>query len=306
MTTMHVELHPRSDSLARRSPSVAGSFYPAEPSTLAEMVDGHLSFAAARAARSGAPTVAEPLGLLVPHAGLVYSGVVAAVAWRLVAGRAPLSVVLLGTNHRAGWLTGVGAWEGGSWTTPLGDVAVDETLAADVLALGEPFVVDRAAHLGEHSIEVQLPYLQRIAPTARIVPLAIATGRGGEARLAGERLGSLVAARRVRGEQVLVVISSDAAHYPAEHQAQLANEALCGPLEAVDPEALASAEADLVRSGIRDMACGMCGIEPAVVGLAAMRAMGATRGVTLAMATSADAFGDRDRTVGYLAVAFTA
>ncbi len=302
---MRVDLDPPTASAVRRRPAVAGSFYPADPSTLAEMVDGHLAIAAARATRGETPHVDEPLGLLVPHAGLVYSGVAAAVAWRLVAGHAPLSVVLLGTNHSAGWLTGIGAWEAGAWTTPLGDVAVDEDLAAEVLELGEPFVVDRAAHRSEHSLEVQLPYLQRIEPTARIVPLAVSLGRGSEARRAGERLGELVLARRARGEQVLLAISSDAAHYPAEHHAQLANETLREPLEAVDAAALAVVEADLVASGIPGLACGMCGIEPSVMGLAALRAMGATRGVTLAAATSADAFGDRERTVGYLAVAFT-
>ena len=258
-----------------------------------------------RADRAVIPSVAEPLGLLVPHAGLVYSGIVAAAAWRLVAGREPLTIVLLGTNHGAGWLTGIGAWEAGAWTTPLGNVAVDERLAAEVLALGEPFVVDRSAHLAEHSIEVQLPYLQRVAPTAHILPLAVSTGRDGEAREAGRRLGELVAGRRALGEPVIVVASSDAAHYPAEREARLANEALRAPLEAVDPAEVARIEAELVGAGIRGLACGMCGIEPTVVGLSALRAMGATRGVTLATATSADAGGDPSRTVGYLAVAFT-
>jgi len=305
VTTMSVETDPNARSLARRRPAVAGSFYPADPATLAEMVDGHLAIAAERASRAATPIVAEPLGLLVPHAGLMYSGVVAAVAWRLIAGRAPLTIVILGTNHGAGWLTGIGTWEAGAWTTPLGDVAVDERLAGDILALGEPFVIDRSAHLGEHSIEVQLPYLQRAAPTARIVPLAVSTGRGSDARLAGHALGELVAARRAAGQPVLVVASSDTAHYPSERYAQLANETLRAPLQAVDPVGLASVEADLVMSGIRGLACGMCGIEPAVVGLTAMRAMGATRGVTLAEATSADAGGDPGRTVGYMAVAFT-
>lgn len=306
MTAMPLETDRRSSSgaLIRRPPAVAGTFYPADPAELAEMVDGHLAIAAARASSAGAPHVADPLGLLVPHAGLVYSGLVAAIAWRLVAGRAPLSVMLLGTNHGARWLTGVGAWDAGFWATPFGDVAVDEDLAGAVLDLGEPFVVDRSAHLGEHSIEVQLPYLARIAPGVRIVPLAVSAGTGAEARRAGERLGALLALRRERGEPVVLVASSDAAHYPSERHSIEVNEALRAPLEAVDPAALASVEAGVLMSGVRGLACGMCGIEPSVLGLAALRAMGATRGVLLAAATSADAFGDRDRTVGYLAAAF--
>jgi AmmeMemoRadiSam system protein B len=313
-----------------RQPAVAGTFYPAEPDRLADLVGGLLAEAGRRTAEAvgdlGArerqpafgrqPTDRPLLGILVPHAGLVYSGVIAAAGWRLLAagndgprsaarlGAPPTTVVLLGTNHAAAWLDGVGAWEAGAWRTPLGDLGVDADLARAILALGDPFVIDRAAHTGEHSIEVQLPILRAVMPQTRIVPLAVATGTGPDAIAAGGRLGALLAARRARGERIGLAISSDMAHYPPAIACARTTSELLPSMLALDATALAHAEGALRRAGIPGLACGMCGIEPAVLGLAALRAMGAARGLPLAAATSADAGGPPDRTVGYLAVGF--
>jgi hypothetical protein len=248
----------------------------------------------------------------VPHAGLIYSGIVAAAGLRLI-GTAPLgapphappTIVVLGTNHGAGWLTDVAAWGPGAWRTPLGDVEVDDDLSAAILDLGPPFVLDREAHLGEHSIEVQLPLLQAVSQAARIVPLSVATGTGERAMIAGARLGELLAKRRAAGAGVLLVISSDMAHYPADQACWRVTDALLPVILRLDPAALASAERAVVDGGTRGLVCGMCGIEPAVLGLAALGALGATRAVGLAAATSADAGGPSGRTVGYLAAAFT-
>jgi hypothetical protein len=307
---------------AVRLPAVAGAFYAASRDGLTRHVDDLLAEAGRDAADLGAtPTVdgearpgpgpgAGPFpGILVPHAGLIYSGVVAAAGWRMLGGgrgEGPTTVVILGTNHSAAWLRGVGAWEAGVWRTPLGDVEVDGDLARAIVGLGPPFVVDRPAHLDEHSIEVQLPLLQAVAPETRIVPLAVSAGTGAEAIAAGERLGALLAIWGAEaGGRLRVAISSDMAHYPAEAACAGVTAALLPPLVDLDPIALARRERTLMTAGIRGLVCGMCGIEPAVFGLAALRAMGATRGVSLASATSADAGGAPDRSVGYLSVAFT-
>jgi hypothetical protein len=289
-----------------REPAVSGSFYPAAADRLRELLDGLLQVAASLPAVDEPAPAVLPAGLLVPHAGLVYSGVTAAAAWsRLSAGPAgsPPLVVLLGTNHGAAWLDGVAAWPSGAWRTPLGDIAVDGGLAAAVTGLGPPFVVDREAHDLEHSIEVQLPLLQVVAPGPRIVPLSVSC-RGPWAVDAGRRLGELLARRLATGEPVVLAISTDMAHYPAAAACERVTEALLPPILAVDPDDLADREDAVRSSGMRGLACGMCGIEPAVLGLAALRAMGATRAVRLASATSADAGGPADRTVGYLAVRF--
>jgi AmmeMemoRadiSam system protein B len=185
-------------------------------------------------------------------------------------------------------------------------VEVDHRLTADVIELGPPFIADPAAHIGEHSIEVQLPLLAAASPRARIVALAVACGTGARAVEAGERLGRLMAARRAAGDPVVLAISSDMAHYPAAAACEAVTERLWPAIAAVDAERLAHEEAAVRQAGIRGVACGMCGIEPAVLGLAALRAMGATHGTLLAASTSADAGGAPDRTVGYLAARFDA
>lgn len=298
----------------RRAPAVAGAFYPANPARLRALVASQLAEAGRRDAggpgRSSANRAA-PVGILVPHAGLEYSGIVAAAAWRLLAegpanpSGVPLTVVLLGTNHRAGWLDGIGAWDRGTWATSLGDVQVDERLAAAILALGPPFLEDPAAHLDEHSLEVQLPFLQLVAPTARIVPLAVSAGTGPPAIAAGGRLGDLLSAERAGGWRIVVAISTDMAHYPPAREAAWVTAQLQAAIVAGDPQGLAMAERASRTWGVPGLACGMCGIEPAVLGLAALGALGAHDATVLAAATSADAGGRRDRTVGYLAVAFT-
>jgi hypothetical protein len=301
---------------AARPTAVAGSFYPAGSGELATTVDELL-----RAARSAFPTPAglgpaAVAGVLVPHAGLIYSGVVAAAAWSAllwapgVGGATgpfepPATIVLLGTNHGAGWLDGVGAWDRGPWRTPLGEVPIDHALTEALLGLGEPFGADARCHLGEHSLEVQLPFVRRLAPEARIVALSVGTGTGPRAIEAGDRLGRLLAARRSAGERILLAISSDMAHYPAAATSERVTATLLPSIVGLAPESLATAEAGVARRE-PGVSCGMCGIAPAVLGLAALRAMAAATGVPLAAATSADAGGDPRRTVGYLAVAFPA
>jgi len=290
-----------------RPPAVAGTFYPADPGELGAMVDDLLE-TARPPDDAVAAAVAGLAGILVPHAGLVYSGRVAAVAWRLLAGCTPApgstTIVMLGTNHGAGWLDGVGIWDAGAWRTPLGDVEVDEDLAAAIVALGPPFLVDRDSHRLEHSLEVQLPLVSRALPSARIVPLAIGTGTGQSAHRAGNRLGNLLAERRRRGAQITVAISTDMAHYPPAAVGAWVTRELAPLILALEPAHLARREAELTGSGLAGMACGMCGIEPTVLGLATLRAMGVERGIHLAAATSADAGGSSGRTVGYLAAAF--
>ena len=297
-----------SDADVRR-PSVAGAFYPAEPRRLAGLVES-LGAEAERRRGTADPIDGPILGLLVPHAGLVYSGVVAAAGWRLLEARpaeaAPPVVVILGTNHGAAWLDGVAAWETGAWRTPLGDVEVDADLAREIVDLGPPFTIDRAAHHGEHSIEVQLPFLQGgRGPASRIVPRSVAAGIGTEAVAAGRRLGLLLARRAAAGRPVVLAISSDMAHYPPTLECERTTATLLPAILGLDSNRLAGAERAVVDAGAPGLVCGMCGIQPAVLGLAALRALGATRGHRLAAATSADAGGSPHRTVGYLAAAFT-
>jgi hypothetical protein len=284
-----------------RPPAVAGMFYPAEPERLSSLVATLLAGAAHVPRPAGASPDAV-LGLLVPHAGLVYSGAVAALSWALAGEIAPSTIVLAGTDHE-GRAAGVGVWMGGPWRTPLGDVAPDLELGRRILSLGPPFESDEDAHLTEHSIEVQLPLLRRACPGARIVPLAVSPRLQTHA-LAGALLGRLLAGLRAAGERVLLVASSDFAHYPPARVCEEADGQLLEPLLRLDGEALFKLDRALSAANLPGLVCGLCGIDPVRFVLSAVAEMGATRGILLGAATSADAGGDPRRTVGYAAAAF--
>ncbi len=284
-----------------RRAAVAGTFYPADPARLEALVTTLLAGAAATQ-RPDDLQPADVSGLLVPHAGLAYSGAIAALSWALAGEIAPATIVLAGTDHQA-WADGVGVWTGGPWQSPLGGVPVDADLAAEIAALGPPFAADDEAHLTEHSIEVQLPLLARACPSATIVPMAVSPRLADHAG-AGTALGRLLARRRAAGERILLVASSDLAHYPPSRICEEVDAELLEPLLRLDPDTLRDAEASVVAARRRGLVCGLCGIDPVRVTLAALTEMGATRGLLLGAATSADAGGDPDRTVGYAAAAF--
>jgi AmmeMemoRadiSam system protein B len=284
-----------------RQPAVAGSFYPAQPDRLDALVASLL----AGAARVPRPDDLRPdavAGLLVPHAGLVFSGLIAALSWTLAGEIGPATIVLAGTDHQA-LAEGIGVWTGGPWRTPLGDIPVNDDLAGTIAALGPPFAPDDAAHLEEHSLEVQLPLLARTCPGARIVPLAVSPRLRSHAR-AGATLGRLLAKRRADGESILLVASSDLAHYPPARICEDTDAELLVPLLQLDAEALLAGEDAVLRADRPGLVCGLCGIDPVRVTLGALAEMGATHGILLGAATSADAGADPRRTVGYAAAAF--
>lgn len=180
-----------------RAPAVAGSFYPSDPAALANTVDRLL------AAAGPVPDGPPPRALVVPHAGYAYSGPVAATAYARLRHDVRRRVVLLGPSHR-GWVHGVAASDAESWRTPLGDVPV-EAPPPDV-------TVDASAHSREHSLEVQLPFLQRLWDDLTVLPLAVGTGAPDAAADLLEPLWADPAA--------LLVCSTDLSHYLDQATAQ--------------------------------------------------------------------------------------
>jgi len=288
-------------SVAPRQPAVAGTFYPAQPDRL-ELLAASLLAAAAAAPWPQNLRPESVVGLLVPHAGLSYSGPIAALGWYLAGQTDPSTIVLLGTDHQAR-AEGVGVWTGGAWLTPLGRVEIDTALAEEMAGLGPTFAADNGAHRGEHSLEVQLPLLMRACPAARIVPLAVSPGLSNHMQ-SGQLIGRALSRRRAAGERILLAASSDMAHYPPEKVCRETDAELLEPLLRLDAEELRLREARVLRANRPGLVCGLCGIDPVRVMLAAVAEMGASRGILLGVSTSADAGGDPRRTVGYASAAF--
>ncbi|OGO55447.1 MAG: AmmeMemoRadiSam system protein B [Chloroflexi bacterium RBG_16_69_14] len=287
--------------LTGRLPAHAGTFYPADRDELAELVDGLLEGASARLPRVASSVVR---GVLVPHASLASSGTVAAAGWAMVGTIQPATLVLLGTDH-ADLVPGVAVWTDGPWSGPLGDVAIDHGLAHRIAALGPPFRVDDVAHRGEHSLEVQMPFLSRTCPEARIVPLLVGNTGPSVAQMAGAWLGRLLASLRGGGERVVLVVSSDLTLDGHRRVAREADRHVLRPILALDAEELGGIGIELRASGGTGIGCAVCGLAAVSCALVAVDEMGASHGRLLAEAASADRDdAGRHGAASYAAVAF--
>jgi AmmeMemoRadiSam system protein B len=259
-----------------RQPAVAGSFYPADPAELEASVNRYLDEVAGRR------TETPPKALIVPHAGYIYSGPVAASAYATLRDlRSTIDrVVLLGPSHRFA-LTGLAATEADAFLTPLGAVSVDQEALQRVAHLPQVRVVE-SAHTTEHSLEVQLPFLQRVLGRFSVVPLAAGNATSEEV---AEVLDALWG-----GRETLIVVSSDLSHYYDYDTAQR--------LDAETTRAIEDAEPELLG---RESACGCVPIRGLL--LAAERHQ--LRCQTLDLRNSGDTSGPRSQVVGYGAYAFS-
>ena len=287
--------------LTGRQPAHAGTFYPADPDQLTVLVDGLLEGASARLPRVASSIVR---GVLVPHAGLSSSGAVAAAGWATIGAVHPTTLVLLGTDH-ADQAPGVAVWTDGPWSGPLGQLAIDHGLADRIGGLGPPFRVDLTSHGPEHSLEVQMPFISRTCPEARIVPLLIGDVAPGIAQMAGAWLGQLLASLRGGGERVVLVVSSDLTHDGPGMASREVDRRLLQPILALDAEDLVDLGNEFRTSMLPGFEGGLCGLAAVSCALVAVDEMGASHGRLIAEATSAD----RDETgrrgtTSYAAVAF--
>jgi hypothetical protein len=272
-----------------RPAAVAGSWYPGTAGAIEREVDGFL------AGVTAAPPPGRLVGLVSPHAGLRYSGPVAAWGYALLRGRRSLRAVLVGPSHRAAF-EGAAVQAAGAWETPLGRAAVDEEIATALLEAGAGAVFEDArVHADEHSLEMQMPFLQRLVPSLRIVPVLMGTQSREEVEGLAAALG-----RALRGrDEVLLVASSDLSHYQPAAVANRQDALVADEVARYDDGALLDR---LERHG--NVACGG---GPIVTVMRSARALGAERAVVLRYADSGDA-GEHDKShvVGYLSAALLA
>lgn len=270
---------------AIRQPAVAGRFYPANPQRLRAEVESYTVVPA----NAPAETKISALGCVVPHAGYMYSGHVAgAVYCRL---ELPKRYVILCPNH-----TGMGEplaiMSEGAWHTPLSNADIDEELATELKQQMPLLSEDTEAHRAEHALEVQLPFLQVLAPGFRFVPITVGTSNYEVLSALGVAIGNTLAKRAGR---FLVIASSDMNHYESDSVTRVKDRRAIDQMLALDPRGLY----DVVREGN----ISMCGYGPAVVMLTAAKKLGATHADLIRYATSGDVSQDRDMVVGYAGIA---
>lgn len=255
-----------------RVAAVAGTFYPSDARQLATMVDDFL----ARAEDDGL----APKAIIAPHAGYTYSGPIAASAYaRLAARPAVQRAILLGPAHRVA-LDGVAATSAQAFATPLGDVPVDQEIIAQALALPQVHLWDEA-HAFEHSLEVQLPFLQRIFDNVRIVPLVVGQATTAEVAEVLELLWG--------GLETVIIVSSDLSHFHDYATARRMDRATAEAITQLDGRALAY-----------ESACG----RNALRGLLQVAREKGLRGQLVDLRNSGDTGGSRSRVVGYGAFVF--
>jgi len=262
-----------------RHPAVAGRFYPAQPEALMRDVQSYL---AATGEKVGAT------GCVVPHAGYMYSGHVAGAVYARLA--LPERCIVLCPNH-----TGVGKplaiMSEGTWETPLGQTAIDHELAMALRDCFHQLAEDAGAHRAEHSLEVQLPFLQALRRTLTFVPIAVGVGSYEPLAMMGEAMARVIADQ---GGKILIIASSDMNHYESDAVTRVKDSKAIEQILKLDPKGLFDV---VVNEEIS-----MCGYGPTVAMLTAARRLGAESAELIKYATSADVSGDHDTVVGYAGV----
>lgn len=262
-----------------REPVVAGMFYPGTATSLSAQLESFLGESVAKE---------DVLGVLSPHAGYMYSGEIAGAVIARVVLRD--TCVIMGPNH-----TGLGEpfslMAEGVWMTPLGDVEVDSTLAEKILEKSQYLKHDAVAHLEEHSIEVQLPFLQFLKPDVKIVPIVIASGSGDIYKDIGRSVAESIMETDAKA---VILASSDMNHYEPQHIAE--------EKDGKAIESILRLDEDELLERVGELRISMCGYGPAVSLIAACKELGATTATLVMHKTSGDVTGDYRSVVGYAGI----
>jgi AmmeMemoRadiSam system protein B len=266
-----------------RPPAVAGRFYPDDPQQLSETLDSFLITVNKKKIRARA--------CLVPHAGYKYSGRVAGEVYERL--EIPSRVVLIGPRHFPRGAS-MAILSDGAWQTPLGFAPIDTRLAEKISRACPLLREDAIAHSSEHSIEVQLPFLQRLAPSFAFVPIVIGPARYDDLESVGHALAEVI---RAEPEPILLVASSDMNHYESDDITRVKDRKAIDRILAFGPRELF----DTVRN--EDIS--MCGYAATAAILIAVRALGATHAELVGYATSGDVNGDLREVVGYAGIVIT-
>jgi MEMO1 family protein len=266
-----------------RLPAVAGRFYPSDPTELSAQINEYLS-------SQNSLTGRNVKSCLVPHAGLMFSGHVAGAVFSSI--RIPQRIVILGVRHRPPG-SPAAIVSNGAWRTPFGDAEIDYELAEKLRVACPLLTEDAVAHSKEHSLEVEIPFLQVLNPDFQFVPIALGTAHFETLVTVGQAIGDVLAAEK---DEVLLVTSSDLNHYEDDATTRVKDHKAIEQLLSMDARGLYDV--------CRKEEISMCGLGPAVAMLTALQVLKAGNAELIRYATSADRSGDPSAVVGYAGMVF--
>lgn len=281
-----------SQSTRVRAPAVAGQFYPADARILEQAIKKYIEEAI--------PVIAEkPVALILPHAGYIYSGQIDADGYRQAMGQKYDTVIILGTNHTSPAFHKISIYAHGAFKTPLGEAKIDENVASALLAKDTDCKENIEVHEQEHSIEVHVPFVQVLFPSAAIVPVVV-----GDSDLTMCTHFGQVLAQCLKDRRALIVASSDLSHYPSYTDAVKVDRHTLDVIAGMDPTSFKSNAKEPLGEGIQNLLTCACGEAPILACMSAAKLLGATHGMVLSYANSGDvSVGSQSRVVGYGAVA---
>ncbi len=262
-----------------REPAVAGQFYPGSASELRAEIESMIDPEAEKE---------EAVGVVVPHAGYIYSGAVAGAVLSRI--KFKDTFIIIGPNH-TGLGQPVSIMTEGTWKTPLGKVEVDSVLAKKIVSVSRYFKEDTQAHTQEHSVEIQLPFLQYFKPDVKIVPIVLAYGDVNVLKEIGH---DIVKALRETQKEAIILASSDMNHYEPQKSTQKKDRQAIDAMLDMNPD-------ELVKR-VTEQDISMCGYAPAAVMLAAAKELGAAKAELVKYQTSGDVNGEFNSVVGYAGI----
>jgi AmmeMemoRadiSam system protein B len=276
-----------------RLPWVSGAFYPSSPESLKKSIEDSFTHSIGPGKISHQSANKRSIvSVICPHAGYVYSGPVAAHAYyHLAAEKPPQAVIILGPNH-TGLGSPVSLWGEGSWETPFGKVEIHEEIAMMIFKNSDLIDFDETAHIREHSIEVQLPFLQYIYGAPKIVPICMGFQDLHTSREVGRAIATIA-----KDMDALILASSDLSHMETIDSARRKDLGVTERIESMNEEAL--------QRWVISERVSMCGYGPVSAAIFASKKMGAEKGVLLSYSTSGDITGDTSTVVGYASAKIT-
>ncbi|MDR3625376.1 MAG: AmmeMemoRadiSam system protein B [Ignavibacteriaceae bacterium] len=277
-----------------RKPAFAGQFYPADSSKLLKSIEYFLNNAVTE-------NTGKPIALIAPHAGYIYAGQIIADSYNQAKNYKYDLIVILGTNHTTAGFNKISFYPGSGFQTPLGISKIDTQTAEEMVEVDNDCVFYESVHTQEHSIEVQLPFIQHLFPDVKILPVVIGTPDYEMCVKFGKAL-----ARVVKDKNALIVASSDLSHYPAYEDAEHVDKNTLEAAASLDFKKFELIAEKQPTEGIANLATSACGEGPVIAAMAASKELGADCGTIVSYANSGSTLvGNRQKVVGYGSVIFS-